>query len=293
LFAVREQRTRPGLDDKILSGWNGLMITALAKAAAVLDEPRYGQAAAHAAGFILEKMTGEGRLFAAYGKGQARLKAYSTDYAFLTEGLLALYESSGELRWLFSARELTEAMIAHYWDDAGGGFFFTAADHEQLLVRSKTAHDGAIPSGNSVMLMNLQKLTILLGRADLRDRAEKIIRAFGRGVTQSFFQHERLLCGIEAWHQGFEEIAIVGAPGDPATKALLRAVYQLYLPNKVVARLDPADTETARSVPLLAGRTLMNGKATAYVCRDFTCQQPVNDPEELRAQLRRAAQAAA
>jgi len=293
LYEARQKRVRPGLDDKILCGWNGLMITALAKAAAVLDAPRYAEAAAKATDFILRAMRQDGRLLASYGKGQARLKAYSTDYAFFIEGLLTLFESSGDKRWLSAAGELTDTMIEHYWDTAGGGFFFTAADHEELLVRSKTANDGAIPSGNSVMLMNLQKLAILLDRQDLREKAGEIIRAFGSSVTRTPFQHERLLCGIEAWHQGFEEIAIVGAADDSGTKALLRAAYSLYLPNKVVARLGLADQETPKYVPLLAGKTLIDGKPTAYVCRNFACQRPTTDPEELREQLQQAVKSSA
>jgi hypothetical protein len=292
LFEVREKRVRPGLDDKVLCGWNGLMITALAKAAAVLDEPRYGEAAAQAADFILGAMRQEGRLLASYGKGQARLKAYSTDYAFFIEGLLALFESSGDLRWLTTAGELTDTMIEHYWDTAGAGFYFTAGDHEELLVRSKTANDGAIPSGNSVMLMNLQKLAILLDRKDLREKAEGVIRAFGGSVTRTPFQHERLLCGIEAWHQGFEEIVIAGAPDDAGTRALLNVVYGLYLPNKVVARFDPADTAQSR-LPLLADKTPIDGKPAAYVCRNYACQRPVTEPEELKSQLQNAAKASA
>jgi hypothetical protein len=293
LFEARERRTRPGLDDKILCGWNGLMTTALAKAAAVLAEPRYGAAAAQAAQFVLGAMRQEGRLLASYGKGQARLKAYSTDYAFFIEGLLALFESSGDLRWLTAAGELADTMIEHYWDAAGGGFYFTAADHEELLVRSKTANDGAIPSGNSVMLMNLQKLAILLDRGDLREKAEKIIRSFGSSVPRTPFQHERLLCGIEAWHQGFEEIAIVGAADDPATRALVKAVYGLYLPNKVIARVDLSDEKASKGLPLLAGKTLIDGKPAAYVCRNYSCQKPVTQAEDLRSQLLNAAKASA
>ena len=285
LLAVREQRIRPGLDDKILAGWNGLMITALAKGAAVLEEARYGEAAAAAAEFVLHEMRGGGRLFAAYGKGKARLKAYSTDYAFLVEGLLGLYEWSGEVRWLDEAESLTDILIEFYWDKQAGGFFFTASDHEDLLVRSKTAHDGAIPSGNSVMLLNLQKLAILLDRKDYRERAAAMLEVFGAGPDRQPFQHERLLTGIAAWHDGFQEIAVVGAPGDPRTRALLRAVYGAYLPNKIVARLDPADAETAERVPLLAARAQVDARPTAYVCRNYACRQPTTDPEELKKQL--------
>ena len=286
LFEAREKRVRPGSDDKILTGWNGLMIAALAKGAAVLEERRHGEAAARSADFILDAMLRDRRLLATYGKGRARLNAYITDYAFLIEGLLALYEWSGALRWIDAAEQLLDTAVEYYWHEAGGGFFFTASDHEELVVRSKTATDGAIPSGNSVMLTNLQKLSILLDRSDLRQKAEQIIRVFAGGETmRSPFQHERLLSGVEAWHQGCEEIAIVGTPDDPGTKELLRTVHELYLPNKIVARLDPADSETPKRIPLLANRPQMDGKPAAYVCRNFTCRQPTADPGELRKQL--------
>jgi uncharacterized protein YyaL (SSP411 family) len=262
------------------------MLTALAKAACVLEEPRYGEAAARAAAFLLSRLSRDGRLFATYGQGQARLMGYLTDYAFVIEGLLGLYEASAGLRWLNEAERLTDTAVRYFWDEADGGFYFTASDHETLIVRSKTAHDGAIPSGNSVMLMNLQRLAILLGRRDLRGKAEILIRLFGGGTRRAPFQHERLLCGIEAWHEGFDEIAIIGPAENPATQALLRTVYSRYLPNKVVARLEPGDEETPRRVPLLARRPMLAGKPTVYLCRDFACRQPVTAPEELAAQLR-------
>ena len=286
LFEEREKRVRPGLDDKVLSGWNGLMITALAKAAAVLDEPRYREAAERAADFILETMCPDGRLLATYGKGRARLNGYITDYAFFIEGLLELYQAGGDLERLAQARRLTAAAVEYYWDEAAGGFFFTASDHENLLVRGKTANDGAIPSGNSVMLGNLLKLNILLDQADSRHKAEQIIRIFaGSGAMRTPFQHERLLAGVEAFHEGFAEIAVIGPPGDPATKALLEVVYSRYLPNKVVARFDPADQELPKNMPLLQDRALIDGKPAAYVCRDFVCREPVTNPEELAKQL--------
>ena len=136
------------------------------------------------------------------------------------------------------------------------------------------------------MLLNLQRLAILLDRDDYREKAEQIIRLFaGAGTMRSPFQHERLLAGVDAWHAGFDEIAIVGAADAAAARALLRAVYQQYLPNKVVARLDPADQETPKKVPLLASRPMVDDGPTAYVCRNFTCQQPVTDPGELARQL--------
>ena len=286
LFAEREKRVRPALDDKVLSGWNGLMITAFAKAAAVLDDPRYRQAADRASDFIIETMCPDGRLRATYGKGRARLNGYITDYAFFIEGLIELYQAGGDVQRLEQARRLTDTAVEYYWDQAAGGFFFTASDHEQLLVRGKTANDGAIPSGNSVMLGNLLKLSILLDRKDYRHKAEQIIRIFaGSGAMRTPFQHERLLAGVEAFHEGFAEVAVIGPPEHSATKALIEAVYGRYLPNKVVARFNPADQDLPEKMPLLQGRSLIDGKPAAYVCRDYVCREPVTDPAQLAKQL--------
>ena len=288
LLALRENRTHPGLDDKILAAWNGLMIASLAKGAAVLHEPRYRDAAGAAAEFVLTKMQNDGRLLRSHRNGQAKLMAYIDDYAFLIEGLIGLYENTGELRWLHQAERLTEMAIQYYWDESGGGFFFTASDHEQLIVRSKVATDNAIPSGNSVMAMNLMRLHLLLGRADLREKTEAILSLYSGGARQNPFAHERMLCAIEAWHEGFQEIAIVGPADDPQTKELLRTVYSSYLPNKIVALLDPNcsdPAEVARRVPLLADKKMVDGQPTAYVCRNYACQAPTTEVELLQQQL--------
>ena len=296
LFAVREKRTHPGLDDKILAAWNGLMIASLAKGAAVLDEPRYRDAAVHAAQFVLSKLQQDGRLLRSYRNGHAHLMAYIDDYAFLIEGLINLYELTGELRWLDDAERLTMIALQYYWDESGGAFFFTASDAEQLILRSKIATDNAIPSGNSVMVMNLLRLHLLLSRSDLRDKAAAILSRFSGAAAQNPFAHERLLGGMESWHEGFQEIAIVGPLDDPRddprdgprTRALIRTVYGAYLPNKVVALLDPSwsnAAEIARRVPLLAGKTMLDGKPTAYVCRNYACQAPTTDPTVLAQQL--------
>jgi len=292
LFAVREKRTHPGLDDKILAAWNGLMIASLAKGAAVLDEPRYRNAAASAAEFVLSKMQQDGRLLRSYRNGRAHLMAYIDDYAFMIEGLIGLYEITGALRWLNEAARLTETAIRYYWDEADAGFFFTASDHEQLIVRSKISTDNAIYSGNSVMAMNLLKLHVLLDRPsqnnDLRDKATAILCRFSGAAQQNPFAHERMLCAVEAWHQGFQEIAIAGSPDDPRSQELVRTVYGTYLPNKVVALLDPSwpnAQEIARRVPLLAGKKMIDGKPAAYVCRNYTCQSPTTDPPAFLQQL--------
>jgi len=283
---AREKRPRPALDDKILCGWNGLLIGSLAKAAAVLageaQSAGYAASARRCADFLLSRMRdGDGRLLATFGKGRARLKAYLTDYAFLIEGLLALFELDGQWRWLEQADRLMKIAIEYYWDSLDGGFYFTASDHEELIHRSKAATDNAIPSGNSVMLFNLQRLAVLLNRQDLRDKASQIVRLYTAAVEKNFFAFDRMLAGIHAWHEGFTEIAIVGPAADPRTQQLLRTVYSGYLPNKVVVRGPGADER----LPLLTAREMVDGGPTAYVCRGYACQKPATSPEELASQL--------
>jgi len=296
LFAEREKRVHPGLDDKILAAWNGLMIASLAKGSAVLDALEYYDAAARAADFVLSRMQEPmqdpmqqtARLLRSFRNGRAHLMAYLDDHAFLIDGLLALYEASGRLRWLDEAARLMAVAIEFFWDDGQGGFFFTASDHERLIIRSKLATDSAIPSGNSVMVSNLLRLGVLLGRSDLRDKAGRTLALYGGAAAQSAFGHERMLAGLDAWHEGFQEIALVGDLESPLAKQLLRTVHESYIPNKVVALLDPAWPDAApiaARVPLLAGKHPVSGKPTAFACRDYACQSPTSDPAALRQQL--------
>ena len=281
LLELRGRRTRPGLDDKVLTGWNGLMISALARVASAMDVPRYGAAAVEAADFVLRELRLDGRLMATYGKGQARLAAYSTDYAFMAWGLIAIYEWNGEPRYLLEAERLTDTLIDFYWDEQGGGFFLTASDHEELLVRSKTAHDGATPSANSVMSLVLQKLSILLGRKDYRQKAGAILETFVDRSLRTIFQQELMWCGLDAWHRGWDEVAIIGPADDPRTREMLAKVHRRYGPNTVVARADGPDSPGTERIALLSGRGLVGGQPTAYLCRDYQCERPVTSADEL------------
>ena len=283
MLAARAQRVPPGLDDKILTGWNGLMIAALARGACVLSEPRFAEAGAKAADFILSKMRKDGRLLATYRKGDARLTAYLSDYAFLVEGLLNLYEATFDRKWLDAALELTETSITYYFDEKNGSFFFTAHDAEKLVARSKQPHDNAIPAGNSIQAMNLLRLAVLFDRKDLREKAESIFRATAPQVESSPASFERLLCAVDFYHDKVKEIAIIGASGAEDTSALLRTVHQRYLPNKVIVYAP--DVEMESRIPLLSGKTRRGGAATAYVCAGYNCKAPVTKPEELAKQL--------
>jgi uncharacterized protein YyaL (SSP411 family) len=281
--AVRAKRVPPGLDDKILTAWNGLMIASLARGARVLDEPKYAASAARAADFVLRQLRRDGRLLATHRSGESRLTGYLSDYAFFIEGLLNLYEATFEQRWLDEAVALNDVLIAHYLDRTGGAFYFTADDGEELIARTKNPRDGAIPSGNSVQALNLLRLAELLDRKDYRAHAEGIFRAFKATVESSPGQFERLLCAADFYHDRTRQIAFVGPAEAPATSELIATGFSRYLPNKVVAwQAAERDDE---AIPLLRGKKMIGGQPTAYVCERYACRKPATTPAELRSQL--------
>ncbi|RJP40401.1 MAG: thioredoxin domain-containing protein [Phycisphaerales bacterium] len=280
MLAARSQRVAPALDDKVLTGWNGLMIASLAKGGRVLDQPKYTEAAARAARFVLDKLrTGDGRLLRTHRAGQSRLTGYIDDYAFLIEGLLNLYEATFDARWLDAAAALSDLAIKHYYDASGGGFYFTAHDAEALIVRNRDYRDSAIPSGNAVQASNLLRLAIMLDRKDLRPIAESIFKACDARAADVVGTFDRALSAADLFHDSCKEIAIIG-PGDAeATRALIRAVYRRYVPNKVVMFSPEAAGDDAP--PLLRGKKLIDGKPAAYVCSGYVCKAPVTDPDSL------------
>jgi len=287
LLAVRGKRVEPHLDDKILASWNGLMIASMARAARVLDEPRFAESAANAATFVLAKMQKDGRLLRTYRGGRAHIPGYLDDYAFFIEGLINLYEATFDLKWLSEAERLTDTVIRHFEDKTGGGFFFTADDAEQVLVRGKDADDGAIPSGNSVMLMNLLRLAEVLDRKHFAAEAERLQRAFAGRVGEHPTSAERMLAAIDFYWSRPKEIVLIAPADGPELAALRKAVWQTYVPNRVVVGAIGADlSAAAKKIPLLADRQPIQGKATAYVCENSVCKQPTTDPQKLQEQLR-------
>ena len=288
LRVAREHRVRPGLDDKVLTSWNALMITALAQGAQVLNEPKYAEAAAKAAHFILQKMRDGDTLFRTHRNGQSRLPAYLDDYAFLSNACVDLYEATFDLTWVEAADDLAHQMIARFWDEESGSFYFTEAAHTDVLLRSKSTFDGAEPSGNSVAALALLRLARLTGRPDYQAKAERILEVNAANMAKAPHGYFQMLMAADFVLHPPKEVAIVGNPANEDTQALLRAVRGRFLPNRIVALLVPThdDAETvARRVPLLEGRTLVEGKAAAYVCRDFVCRLPVTAPEALQKQL--------
>lgn len=283
LFDVREKRVRPGKDDKILTAWNGLMIAALAKGARLLDDTRYLEAARKAVGFLMTRLRREdGRLLARYREGEAAYPAYLDDYAFLIWGLLELYEADFDLEHMRTAVALTDETVRLFWDTENGGFFFYGGDGEQLIARPKEIYDGAIPSGNSVMTLNLLRLARLTGNRDYEKIAERQFRAFSGNVKAYPPGFTHMLMALQFAVYGSQEIVIAGGPGAADTQAMLTTVRTAFLPHAVVV-LNPVgkEDEVKGLFPFTEGKTAKEGKATAYVCQNYACQNPVTDPVEL------------
>jgi len=276
LYDVRAQRVWPGLDDKRLTSWNALMISALAEAGAVLERDDYKAAAADCAAFVLgELRDADDRLLRTWKDDQAKLNAYLEDHAFLLEALISLYEATFEPRWFGDARALADAMIARFADDERGGFFETSSDHEQLVARRKDLEDHPIPSGNASAAYGLLRLAALTGEHEYERRAVGVFRLLHTVAAQHPQAFAHLLQGLDFHFAAVKEVAIVGPNGDP----LERAVRSRFRPHLVLAGGE------ADGVPLLEGREPVEGRAAAYVCEHFACQRPVTEPEELEALL--------
>ncbi len=288
LFEVREGRIHPLKDDKILTAWNGLMIAALAKGAQALDEPAYARAAARSARFILERMrTPEGRLYRRFRDGHLANPGYLEDYAFFIWGLIELYEATWDLYFLAAAVALNREMTSLFWDNDQGGFFFTARDGENLITREKEVYDGAAPSGNSVALLNLLRLFRITGETVWEEKAERLIRAFATTVGEAPQAYTQFLNGVD-WVVGpAREMVIAGDPENPTSLAMIRAIRQAFLPNKVLLFKSPGleGERLARIAPFVQGMVPAAGRPQAYICEQYTCHRPLSEFSELQAFL--------
>jgi uncharacterized protein YyaL (SSP411 family) len=285
LFAAREKRVKPGRDEKILTAWNGLMLASFAEAAAILNRPDYLEIARSNARFVLKNLRRDGLLLRTYKDGQAKLNAYLEDYAFFIDGLVSLFETSGEIQWLEEACTLTTTMIDEFWDDEEGGFYYTGQSHEDLIVRSKDFFDNATPAGNSVAAEVLLRIGLLTDNSDYQRRAATILRLMASTVQRYPSGFGRLLCAVDFYLGTPKEIAVIGSRDTPEMKSLLAAIWIPYLPNKVVVQASPGDAKAAALLPLLRDRAQLENKATAFVCEHFTCKTPVTSPTELASQL--------
>ena len=290
LRKLRDQRVRPGLDDKILTDWNGLMIAAMAKAYRVVGEPRFLDSALRAAGFIERFMfNADGRLLHTHRDGKSKLLAYSDDYANLLWAAIELYESTFDRRWLALARRLADGLIELFWDDEAGGFYLTGSDHEELLVRPKSGYDGATPPGNAVAAVALQRLATLTGVDTYRERARDTIYAFGPQLSRLPSRFPTLLRALRRHLEGGREIVVVGAPEEQGTAHAVRTLWRQFAPADVVLLVDPDEPgidELERELPATAGKIdAAKGMArpTFFVCESYTCQAPTTNLEEVLA----------
>ena len=285
LFEVREERVRPLKDDKVLADWNGLMVGAIAFAGRVFDEPEWVQAAQKAAEFVFEEMrTKSGRMLHRYREGDASIPAILDDYVFMTTAMLELYDATFEPKYLERAVELQQQTCELFWDTKRGGFYFTAADNEELLVRQKEIYDGAIPSGNSTAADNLIRLARLTSDDEHLQRANHVFAAFSSDANQMPSAHSQLMSALQRGVGPSLEVVIAGEPGAEDTAALIATVREMYLPQVAVLLVPPGESgaKIRKLAPFAESYEPVDGKAAAYVCRDFTCQLPTTDPSKLR-----------
>ena len=281
LFQEREKRPKPFRDEKILTSWNGLMLSGLAEAIKILPHPSYLEAANRTLDFIFTKMFRGGHLLHTYKSGTAKILGYLDDYAFLAAGLLDLFEATVNRAHLDRALELAEIMLHEFWDEAGGGFFYTGRSHERLIAQSKPIFDGSIPSGNAVATQVLLRLYHYTGKEDYLKRAEMILRAYYNAMENQPFGFAHMLAALDFYIQKPKEVVLVGDKKDPETAELLTKIHSLYLPNMTLQLASPDDSLDKIS-SLLAGKKQFEGKSTVYVCHNFTCSRPVLKWDELK-----------
>lgn len=284
LFETRSQRIRPGLDDKILTDWNGLAIAALAIASRVFQVPAYYEAAERTANFLLSNLKNEdGRLLHRYRNGEAGIQANIDDYSFLTWGCLELYEARFQSAWLDTARNLMLEQIDRFWDEKNGGFYFTPEDGERLIIRQKELYDGAIPSGNSIAFSNLLRLSRLTGYADFDVMGARLAGYASSQVSQAPIAYTAFLTALDFAIGPTREIVISGS-GEDARK-MQKLVQATYLPDSVVIGYEPGDAKLEEVAPFVKNQQPVNGRTAVYVCRNHSCDRPVMDVLELSASL--------
>ncbi len=283
LFEIRKTRPRPHLDDKIITAWNGLMISAFARAYQVIDEPKYLHAAERAASFVLNKIYNAKTktLTRRYRDGEAKYPAHLDDYAFFTQGLIDLYEAGFDIKWLEHAVALTETQNRLFWDKNSSGFFDTSGEDETILLRTKEDYDGAEPSGNSIAAMNLLRLSQMLDKKEWWDMAEQTLRLFGNRLQSAPHAMPQMLAAIDFSLDKPKQIIIAGKPNAPDTRAMLRAVYERFIPNKILLLADGDGRQAflAESLPFIESVKMLDGKATAYICENYACQLPTTEVE--------------
>jgi uncharacterized protein len=284
LFEVREQREKPFRDEKIIVSWNGLMLSGLAEALTISPKPSFLAAANRTIDLIFAKLFADGLLLHTYKDGQAKQLGFLDDYAFLAVGLLDFYQAAFDRSALQRATELTEIMVREFWDEKGGAFFYTGNSHEQLITRAKPVFDASVPSGNAKATELLLRMYHFTGREDFLSKAETTLRSYSHAMTGQPFGFAHMLCALDFYLQKPKEVVLIGSPDDSNTADLLAVIHSIYTPNMTLQIVAPDQLLETISA-LLRGKGQIGGKATAYVCHDYTCSAPVTDPGELKSLL--------
>jgi len=284
LFEVREKRVHPLKDDKIITSWNGMMIAALAKAHQALKEPAYVAAAANAADFILNRLrTSDGTLIRRYREGEAAHAGFADDYAFLVWGLIELYEATFEVRFLKEAVALNDRMLDLFWDESGKGFFFTGKENERLIAQTKELYDGAVPSCNSLGVLNLMRLGRMTGRVELEQKADEAIKAFSSELAEVPMAHTQFMNALDFVIGPSREIVIAGDSDSEMTMRMIEKIHARFLPNKVLLLREGGENgdRLIDLSPFVEPLLPIEGRPTAYICEQYACKTPVTDPNSL------------
>jgi len=283
LFEFRKNRIHPHKDDKILTDWNALMISAFAKAAQTFNNNLYVDAATKAYSFIEKYLTDkEEKLIHRFRDGESGLPAHIDDYAFMINALIDLYETTFEIKYLKRAIELNEILIEEFWDEYNGGFYFTSKQSEKFLIRQKDVYDGAIPSGNSYELLNLIKLARLTTNTDLENKASELVKYFSGYISRSPSAFTMFMCGLDFLYSSSSEFVIVSETADNSFISGIDFIRNFFNPNKVLlVKNDSNSLELDNIFPFTADMKLKNNKTTFYVCRNYTCNNPVNNIVDL------------
>ncbi len=283
LYAARQMRVHPGRDEKMLTSWNGLMISAFARAAEVFGDEGYAKIATSAVDFVEANLRHEDRMLATCKDGEAKLNGYLDDYAFYAMALLDVFEATQKPDYRASAEALCGSMLRHFWDTSEGGFFFTSDDHEELIVRSKPAFDGSIPSGSSVATQVLLRLYHHTTDAAYLQRAEAVLSLFADPAASQPFGFANLIAAADFYTRGPREIVVVVDPAEAASDPLVRRIRATYIPNRTLTLVAP--DPSAPRPPLLAGKGQIDGQTTVYVCHRMTCSPPATGWAEIEALL--------
>jgi uncharacterized protein YyaL (SSP411 family) len=285
LLEVREERERPDRDEKVIAGWNGLMLRAFADGSRILARDDFRTVAVRNAEFVLDRLQRDGLLRRSWKDGDARIGGFLEDYAFFIDGLLALYRATLDARWLNEAIRLADLMVAEFGDPDGPGFYDTSASHETPVARPRDLHDGATPAGNSVAADVLLRLGAMTGNEDYSGRASELLRTMAGTMREHPLATGRYLGAVDFYLGPLKEVALAGDRDSLELQALLDALYDAFEPNLIAGYVDPDRGELTERLPFLQDRPPREGRATAYVCEHFACLPPVHEPEALLRQL--------